>query len=133
MKAKNLFLFLTILIMGCGNESKQTNVSTKENFNEFFQKFYNDSAFQRSRIQFPLAGINTDSMEMDDTIYYWQESKWTMLHDESDAPGIQKEICQNDSLSIVRFYINDSGFLIEAKFSLIKGRWYLTNLKFINT
>jgi len=111
-----------------------------EVFDEFYHKFYRDSTFQVSRIQFPLKGhdsnvINGDIQVSDhetegyfvrDNQLYWKKDGWrfvtTMWEEHED---FYKTIEQSDTLVIERIIANYEFWIITSHFKPIDGKWTL--------
>lgn len=137
MKRKNIKLYIVcILLLGsfyaCSakrtshNQNKDTHTNV-ENFANFYDRFLSDSLFQISRIKFPLPGINTEEMTLDDSVYYWKKEEW-VLHEktEIDTTVFNVRRTVTDTLAVEEIFLEDSGFLIRSEFRPIDGRWYLT-------
>lgn len=130
------FLFISFLafnlLLSCKNQmSKSQRID--ESFDQFFDRFHADSAFQMSRIQFPLPGLDTDKMEMEDTVYHWTPDKWELHHDfnlDTTDYIVEKNI--SDSLAVEKIYLENSGFIVERTFKKIDGMWFLVYFKNIN-
>lgn len=87
---KNLLFLLGIscLLFACKNDQSNganvgnTNVAPGEKqdlseFYEFYNNFHSDTAFQMSRISFPLAGKPTQNAQTDsEEKFYWQRENW---------------------------------------------------------
>lgn len=123
-------LLAVVFSTSCKNQSAK---SIGESFENFYSRFHSDSIFQLERIRFPLPGINTDEMAMDDTIYYWEVENWEMHHDMNlDTTDFIVEKNISDSLAIEKIYQENSGFMIERTFKKLDGRWYLVYYKDVN-
>lgn len=119
-------------LMSCKDQFAKSK-GAGESFEHFFSKFHSDSLFQMERIRFPLPGINTDEMAMDDTIYYWEAENWKMHHDVNlDTTDFIVERNISDSLTVEKIYEENTGFIIERTFEKIDGRWYLVYYKDVN-
>ncbi|MCR6642160.1 MAG: DUF4348 domain-containing protein [Sporocytophaga sp.] len=135
-------LFLGICLVACTNEKhsssenlNRTASNTIEYFDSFSKRFYSDSLFQMSRIKFPLPGINTDDMDINDNSpYYWQKNKWKMLKAEGDdLTGFKIDLSKTDfTVTETITHPEYPGMIIESVFTLIKGKWYLTRYKDVN-
>lgn len=104
-----------------------------ESFKDFRVNFYSDSIFQRSRIVFPLSGINTEEMTMEDTVYYWKDTDWKIMLKEIPLEGLKKEVIKTDIKVTEKIYQEDSGFSIISIFQLQNGKWYLVRYEIHNT
>ncbi len=126
-------LLLSMILVSC----KRININTKnteetESFRSFREKFYSDTAFQKNRILFPLPGINTDDMGIDDSIYFWEKDKWKFLSDFSLLDGIKKETTRSDSSILEKMYLPESGFIVNTEFALKNSKWFLNRLEISN-
>lgn len=96
-----------------------------EDFEEFYQKFTTDEAFQLSRIEFPLEGCETDN----DTIIYWKSPEdWypiTISAYDIDTTEFTVEKSYAPANVEIKVYIPNSGFGVTQEFELIEGKWYL--------
>lgn len=127
-----LFSFL-YLLPSCKEDKTVKGKMYIENFSSFYQKFHTDSSFQMERIVFPLPGINTDDMTVEDTIYYWHAIEWEMHKPLNlDGTDFKVETRESEKEVIEKLYMDDSGFIIERKFELIDGRWFLTFFSNVN-
>lgn len=128
--------FTCLLVAGLLYACKTNQIqNTSESFSEFRQEFYRDSTFQVNRIQFPLSGVNTEDMDLESgqSEYYWHKDTWKVLHipDSTSTKGLKHEIKVKDSTAREKFYLPDSGFLVELTFIQENGKWFLT--EFVNS
>ncbi len=127
-----VFLTLNLVFVSCKNQLAKS-IPADEPFDVFFDRFHADSIFQMSRIQFPLPGVNTDHMQMEDTVYHWTESNWELHHDfnlDTTDFIVEKNIL--DSLVVEKIYLENSGFIVERTFKKLEGLWFLVYFKNIN-
>jgi hypothetical protein len=105
----------------------------KDDFSEFRQKFYADSLFQTDHIIFPLKGINSDRMEIDDTIYIWQNKEdWIYHTDPNDDKEIITDIIiKNDTVVEELSHLDYGGFWHLVRFEKTNNEWYLTRFEFV--
>lgn len=120
-------LFLSSLLMfSCGgNGELPLDEKGREDFVTFHQKFYQDSAFQMMRIEFPLLGNNPNGSK---ERFYWDTDNWK----------IQKAVApENKDVVLIPFFdmedvirervLIQNRFMIENLFSLINNKWYMTH------
>src|SRR5690606_32633195 len=125
------------LFMSCQmpDNPKSGSVSRKEivieQFNAFYREFHKDSVFQISRIQFPLPGINSDEMTVEDTIYHWKENEWLMQY-MVDTTLFSRKTSISDTLVVEEITSKDPGVIIKRKFQNIEGKWYLVLYEDVN-
>src|SRR5690349_10889955 len=86
------WLIFSLLLISCSNESRRNNKAgtSDEPFQEFYDRFHEDSLFQLARIVFPLAGFDNerhlatpdkDSITVlggENVNVYWQKKGWNM-------------------------------------------------------
>ena len=126
------WVFFGFLIVSCKSQSSQQKI-VDEQFENFYHRFHLDSAFQISRIHFPLPGIKADDMQMEDTAYYWKKEDWEVHRDMNlDTTDFIVEKDISDSLAHEKIYKENSGFIVERTFRKIEGLWYLVFYKDIN-
>ena len=106
---------------------KQTGkkeVNESESFNNFYKKFHKDSLFQISRIKFPLRGINSDEMTVEDTTYIWRKEEWLMQH-VIDTTLFNIKVIISDTIVEEEVTSKDPGVFVKRKFQYMKGKWFL--------
>lgn len=71
---------------------ESTNVTLPEDFIDFYKKFHEDSAFQMSRIHFPLEGLpdNADPEFIGNEQYFWAKDQWVINRSKFDNPKLYK-------------------------------------------
>ena len=131
---RNLILPLSmIIVLGLSVSCKKTITvgSIDESFDTFYDQFHADTAFQLSRVKFPLEGeyVTIDGGES------WTWDGWEphveKVTDISD-PEYDTEITRKDTEVIDKVWLRDSGFSVERRFQKIKGRWYLVYYETVN-
>lgn len=152
-----LLILISILITGCtikrdaySKEKIMRDTLVAEDFDSFTKRFYTDSVFQISRIEFPLKGLHNEIVEItqsnsigDTILYVWQRKDWTIAktnfisnNDTSiqDCYGTKyiRRIQKNSAEVIDSVYIEDSGFITVRKFSVRNRKWYLTYYEIYN-
>lgn len=120
-------LLCCLFLLGACSSSNTSNIALDENGNEDFQSFrqvyYTDSLFQLQRTEFPLNGRDPKGEQ---ERFYWELDNWRQLKLSDDNPKIKRLPLLNlDGLMVERMVLQDR-FLIETKFSLVDGKWYLT-------
>ena len=79
MRIQLLFAFAIGLIITSCNQKASTNEATNvDDFPSFYQQFHQDSAFQMSRISFPLEGLpeRADSATIASGTFRWKKEEW---------------------------------------------------------
>jgi len=108
-------------LMACNNKGLPLDDQGREDFITFHEKFYTDSAFQMSRIEFPLMGNDPEGNP-----YLWEAETWK----------IQRAVEENNDIERIPFFDMDivmreriliqKRFMIQNLFSLVDNKWYLT-------
>jgi hypothetical protein len=130
-------IYYFLVIAACSTSCSMTNRTeagevggsdnqkpSQEDFREFYQRFVNDSAFQKSRLLFPLEGEKI----VDEQAHSWTPGNWTLIRAsvyEIDTTEYKVEIEDQETLKSFRIYIPDSGFELLIKFKIVSGKWYL--------
>lgn len=101
--------------------------AAKEDFDVFYERFLTDSAFQMSRIVFPLPGINAmDMEESGDSVYYWTKDNWIMLKQpDLDPNEFVRDMHVTDTIATDEIYMDDAGFYFKTTYKPIKNKWHL--------
>ncbi|MFA6403496.1 MAG: hypothetical protein WCX31_18025 [Salinivirgaceae bacterium] len=106
------------------SQSKPIEKSTDEDFVVFYDAFHNDTLFQVSRYKFPMGGMSLDGA---------LETRWT----KDNLPLIRTRIYDVDTTEYnvtykktkksftQKVWVEDSEFISEFRFELIKSKWYL--------
>ena len=149
MRIRKIYLFLAfnIVFISCnkgikgningGDDANQEPKSGKyaiEDFEGFYKRFNEDSLFQRSRIIFPLPGINTDDMDINQKKYYWEENKWIF----KSTVGLDtinfKKVRKTEKTKVIEEITSSEylGLIIRFEFSLVNGKWFLTRYEDVN-
>ena len=99
-------------------------------FDNFYNKFHTDTAFQISHIKFPLKGFDTNSentfLNDDDDDFYWQKKDWVFMHHITNKNEFAIETKREEKSVEEKVYLPNSGFYIIRNFSFLDGKWYLT-------
>ncbi|MEJ7912336.1 MAG: hypothetical protein WKF70_04220, partial [Chitinophagaceae bacterium] len=120
-----------IIFFSCEGTVKDTSqisfiheASVAEKFKIFDVKFHEDSAFQLSRIVFPLDGQHIDGFEKK----VWVRNSWTLMKVPvgalMDTSEFKRNIEMTDSSVAEKIWIEDSGFRVERIFKQRDGKWY---------
>lgn len=136
---KYIFALLLLVVFGCSNLTQRSNNGIKESvaedFTTFSAKFYNDINFQRERIIKPLQG--TIKAWDDDVVKVetWDKIKISVAPKEEFMQvykNLKTNLIKNDAEVIEKYWIEQSGFIIEKKFILKSGKWYLESYNISN-
>jgi len=137
-----ILLFLLIFGVGCTTQQKLSKTDIKKDFMGFSNRFYTDSLFQMSRIDFPLKGshninvlVTSKNTMGDSVIVGWKKKDWRMLtntylkNNEGkvviDRTTYVRKIQIDPGTAVIRTYIENSGFEVIEKYVRKKGKWYL--------
>ncbi len=117
-----LLLGIALLAMFSCVSQKKSGKITIENFDVFLEKFLTDTAFQTSRITFPVKG----SIENKDILL--EEKDW-VFHVKVDYKSNSFERKQIQSNNLIReILIHPTGIAYERRFlANEKGQWFLTH------
>lgn len=119
MKNKFLSIIAFVLILFSCSSSKKT-----ENFNSFLDKFHNDTAFQLSRITFPLEGGRF--YEENVTITPWKRDNWELLKvSPKDIDTSIFTVVSDSSQTSYSYIIGTLGLKITEHYELVNGEWFL--------
>ena len=126
-------LLIAIFFTNCTKDYNQhygENVNEGEKESEFimfYNKFLSDSAFQYDHVQFPLAGIPSNST-LSRPDFKWFKEDWIM-HRVFDPiqSGFQSQFTHiSDEFIIEQIVHNKTAYAMERRFSrLSDGEWYL--------
>ena len=95
-----------------------------EDFDKFYDRFHADSAFQRSRIKFPLKGASTNI----DKSTPWTPQNWQMLRTriyDVDKNQYKVKYTKTETSFTQKVWVDGGGFSNECRFELIGGKWFL--------
>lgn len=138
-----IYTCLVLALISCKKESAvpetvATAVATKptqENFTEFHSKLINDSVFRYSRINFPIAGYNSDAEKEPDN-YSWTKEDWDFYFEEDAKYKQNKNIVSTtavtDTLATWRLHIPNSGYDINYYFKPENNKWFLKSYSYKN-
>jgi len=99
-----------------------------ENFDQFYNRFHNDSMFQISRLRFPIEGARVTS----NTSEKWTRKNWQMIKTkvfDVDTKQYKATYKKTEDTFTERVWMENSGFSIECRFKLIDGKWWLVYMK----
>ena len=124
-------LLFSGLIFSCSSEKKQNESQDIEpdSFEAFYTRFHEDTAFQMSRITFPLAGIPAfaDSASMYGDNYRWQKENW-VYHRITDSlqQNFEREFIQLSDEVIIEYMTHkNAGIGMERRFGYLGDGWNL--------
>jgi hypothetical protein len=138
LKKNSLFILGVVLFFGlpaCKSDKSLTSeggsfeemAELPDDFIQFYNEFHLDTAFQLSRIIFPLAGSYFDQdagMEID---VKYDEEEWIFHHEFDDQNGSFKREFSgfNDIVTEITTDTHGAGFLMVRRFAKINNEWNL--------
>lgn len=137
---KLIFMFVLITISGCINHQgnynhKPISKEDSEDFTIFNSMFYSDSNFQNSRIIKPLKGtiknwdddVIKEESWINKEVIVTPKERFMQVYN-----NLKVDLIKNDTIVIEKYWIEQSGFLIEKCFILKSGKWYLYSYNISN-
>lgn len=140
MKHFRLSLFpILVFIMACqdnpaeqsssGDKASSNDSIAASDFDQFYERFHNDSAFQLSHILFPLDGLpaEEDSMLIDIDHFKWEKKEWVLHKPFNDnLVGFDRALTRYDNNLVVESIRHeDAGFHMERRFAQMDDQWML--------
>jgi hypothetical protein len=131
MKKLIVFSILALLtLVQCKSADKEKEIASElpRDFEEFYEKFHQDSAFQMAHIQFPLEGAKKatgNNLDLMVPVKWFQED-WIMHKSFDSYEGtFSRQFYQVGSVVIEK--ISDKGgfFAMERRFTKMEGEWVL--------
>lgn len=137
MRYKNLLPLLAVLSMmllaACAQEQKPKDGSVvsldHQSFQDFYNQFMRDSAYQMAHIIFPLEGLpdNADSVAIASGSFRWMQEDW-VLHRPFDLSestfSIEFELI-GDHIVVERITHRSGEYGMLRRFAFISDEWYL--------
>jgi hypothetical protein len=137
-----VLLFILIFGVSCGTQQTLSKTDVKGDFTQFSRRFYTDSLFQMSRINFPLKGSHNINVPIrgknimgDSIIVGWKKKDWRMVTNTYFKNNETKVKIDNTTYlrktqigtktAVIRTYIENSGFEVVEKYAILNGKWYL--------
>lgn len=123
----SIFILATVFIYpACGGKTEN---KLPADFEEFYERFHNDSSYQMDHIIFPLAGmpggLNEES-QMDDS-FRWHPEFWEihrpMLDEENEFVQQLTILDEYTIVEIIRY--KKTRFGMERRFAKMGDEWYL--------
>ena len=98
--------------------------SKVEDFDKFYDRFHTDSAFQMSRIKFPLKG----GYHTLDNSTKWTAQNWSLMTTrvyDVDKNKYRATYSKTDTSFTQKVWIDSAGLFTECRFELVDGKWFL--------
>lgn len=95
-----------------------------EEFPVFYERFHSDSAFQMSRIMFPLQGLRVEGMEE----IPWTAENWELMRTriyQVDSTRFKTKVKQKKNYFEQTLWIEGTKFSSKRRFELLGNRWFL--------
>jgi len=102
----------------------KTKSKAVEDFDQFYNRFHEDSAFQVSRLKFPISGASVDV----DGTEKWTKQNWHIMKTKIyDIDTTQYKVTHHKTPTefTQHVWIPDTGFSNKCRFELIGKKWYL--------
>lgn len=120
----------TFIVAGCSTFNATSRKS--EAFQPFFNRFFTEPEFQKSRVSFPVA-VYTSSPD-GDNFSRMPVGEWRQIYTIPSDTLIQgvrykREIKKNGNTMQQRVYIPNSGFQHTCTFAQQHGKWYLVRME----
>ena len=101
-----------------------------EDFNEFFKRFHDDTAFQMAHITFPLEGLPNakgDSDTIAPARFFWQRADWKIHKPFTDPGGNFQQWFEMKGPRVVEHWIllRGTDMYIYRRFAKLEDGWYL--------
>jgi hypothetical protein len=127
MKILSIFsLVVALVVLAFACTSRNAGYSE---FNQFYDKFMQDSLFQVQHIQFPMEGLpdNAAGYERDLPDFRWTAENWRMHRpiDFQKSKFVQNFETLGDELIIENISDRDSGYGMMRRWAKIGGEWSL--------
>jgi len=106
------------------DKKESKTFSKPENFDTFYDRFHTDSAFQMSRIKFPLQGKMVGGEEEIE----WSRDNWVMMKTkiyDIDTTMYKTTFKKQETSFYQKFWLEYSGLSAEYRFELIGNKWFL--------
>ncbi|MBK8517648.1 MAG: DUF4348 domain-containing protein [Saprospiraceae bacterium] len=119
-----LFLGIIILSLSSCSVFHKGKKETIEDFDQFYNRFHSDPAFQMSRINFPIRGKMIDG----DNEKTWTKSNWALLKVkiyDVDKKKYKVSYKKTEKSFVEKFWLENSGFSSEYIFEVIDNKWML--------
>ena len=124
LNALLIAVFVITFFPSCGIIGKSDSPPDEEDFELFYLRFHNDADFQLSRIDFPIEGGLIEAHGEKN----WTPENWPIMRvpvwDIND-PAYKVDYQQTDTEFFQKIWIENSGFISEYRFELIRGKWML--------
>ena len=111
----------------CGNQHRNTEVTTDENFESFYLKFNEDLSFQNARIKYPLKGKYFTKSNKNPGFDYNFTLNDHLDFDNHNLDTAMYTISRKMGHGIVeeKLFIPNSEFLTYYTFKILDGKWFL--------
>ncbi len=122
-----------LFVVACGENSNgidqgQTEDTSLEDFEVFYERFHTDSIFQIEHIQWPLEGLPAHSDTLSNPARFrWQQENWVLHKPFNDAlTGFSKSLSSmGEGLMVEKIVHEEGGFHMERRFAKIDDEWKL--------
>ena len=126
-----ILLCLNVVVISCKSSKNVISEENPENFDQFYDRFHQDTEFQMTRIAFPLEG----GMEDSNGRVAWTSENWNPLKvkiQDIDTNTYKIDTKKTETRFEQKFWLPGSGFSSEYHFKRIKGQWFLVYAEDVN-
>jgi hypothetical protein len=124
-----VFLFTIFIVTDGFSQRKPTGMSKikgspPEEFPVFYERFHADSAFQMSRIIFPLQGLRVEGMDE----LPWSADNWELMRTriyQVDSTRFKTKVKLKKKYFEQTLWIEGTNFSSKRRFELLGNRWFL--------
>ncbi|MEN9610336.1 MAG: hypothetical protein RLZZ628_1150 [Bacteroidota bacterium] len=116
---------IALLFTTCRGKKSAKNTGLSADFQQFYEKFHADSAYQMAHIQFPVAGA--DSYSSDPNPRPWTPENW-IIHKPLIDSLVRSEFTlkmENPPLVVESIFHKSAAFAAERRFLKSGNEWYL--------
>jgi hypothetical protein len=111
-------------------DTEQAVDTLPDDFVEFYDRFHSDSAYQVSRILFPLEGLpnsETDTDTVPTERFFWQRDEWVIHNKFMDPSGQFDHWFEVIDPRLIEHWVNLKGtnMVIHRRFAKTNDGWYL--------
>lgn len=139
MKNKILFTILLLSTLSCKKSYPDHNLHLNENladFQEFYERFHTDKAYQLAHIPFPIKGVpdNAANKPEYDENFTWTEENWVMNKPiDLEATGFKREIQTFGNDMVIETLTHQLGsYGMVRRFAKMDGEWMLIYYQGVN-
>jgi hypothetical protein len=122
---KWFYVLFALVLCACRGKQNSNNTGLSTDFQQFYDKFHADSAYQMAHIQFPVEG--KDSYSSDPNPRPWTTENW-IIHKPLIDTLVRSEFnlkMANPPLVVEMIFHKNAAFAAERRFLKSGNEWYL--------